>query len=88
VHFTPTCMSKAMPWPSGLGMTNSKRFVVSLALRVSLASVGGCTLPLLPHSPNGPAFVAVPPCISGQVCGVAFDSSGYSWIPETIRSAR
>ena len=53
---------------------------------LGLVASGGCTFGY-PREARDPSFTALPPCMSGDVCGVAFDSGGL-WVRDTVAAAR
>jgi hypothetical protein len=69
-------------------MNNVRRTLVTLALVLVMAPVTGCTFGMFRRDSHDPALAAVPPCYSGDVCGVPFDGAGFAWAPDAIQSAR
>lgn len=69
-------------------MDNVRRALVHLALVAAMASLTGCTFGAYPRDARSPALAAVPPCFSGDVCGVSFDGAGFGWARDAIQSAR
>jgi hypothetical protein len=68
-------------------MTITRRTLTKLALVLALGPATGCTFGWLPRESRDPALAAVPPCFTGDICGVPFDGAGVAWVPDALRSA-
>lgn len=67
---------------------NVRTALAKLALVLAIAPTVACTFGTLPHELRDPVLAAVPPCFSGQVCGVPFDGFGFSWTVDALEAAR
>lgn len=68
-------------------MNTVRRTLARLAVVFALAPSAGCTFGMFPRESHDPAFAALPPCFSGDICGVAFDSDGVGWTRDVMQSA-
>jgi hypothetical protein len=68
-------------------MITVRRTLARLALVITLGPVGGCTFGVFPRESQDPALRALPPCFTGDFCGVPFDSAGFSWTRGVVQTA-
>lgn len=54
----------------------ARRIIIVLALVSAAAPLTGCTFGVRPHESLDPAYAAIPPCFTGDVCaglqGISF----------------